>query len=230
MQGVSSPKEGWRVAPPSMRLAVKPHQVFFLAARTDPAAGLVPLLAGVRAFLQSIPSPPPPSPSPEEGRAAAGKECSSTSLSRDPRSRAAAARALPVGGVRLRPGAGPERPSIRGGPAGVPGTLVPYTPRASGTPAIKSLPIERTVPVQVHPAAERRLSPTSRAAHPGGVRAALRPLVIAFALWHLSRFTPLPPRRRVSRVAGPSSPRTTASPSPGPRRAARRARHSATTR
>jgi hypothetical protein len=40
--------------PPSMRMAVKPHQAFFLAAQTDSAAGLVPILTGVPAVYPSI--------------------------------------------------------------------------------------------------------------------------------------------------------------------------------
>src|SRR5262245_17026595 len=48
--------------PPSMRMVVKSHQVFFWAARTDRAAGLVPSLRILAALLQSILSPPPPSP------------------------------------------------------------------------------------------------------------------------------------------------------------------------
>src|SRR5262245_63390301 len=107
--------------PPSMRLAVKPHQANCLAARTVHATGLRPILARVPAALQSILSPPP-SPHPGWGRAA-GKECSSTSPARDARDRVAAERALLVGGVRLGPGARPERPSIRGGPGTVPSTL-----------------------------------------------------------------------------------------------------------
>jgi hypothetical protein len=41
-------------------MAVKPHQAFFLAARTDRAAGLVPIPRRLPALLQSILSPPPP--------------------------------------------------------------------------------------------------------------------------------------------------------------------------
>src|SRR5262249_29626319 len=51
-----------------MSMAVKPHQVFFLAARTDHAAGLVPLPPRLPALLQSVLSPPPsPHPRPGEG-------------------------------------------------------------------------------------------------------------------------------------------------------------------
>src|SRR5262249_55452788 len=89
---------GVRIAPPpSMMMVVKLHQAFSSAARTDHAAGRVPILARVRALRQSILSP-----------------------SCEGRHRVAFALTLPVGGVRLGPGARPERPSIRGGPAVVP--------------------------------------------------------------------------------------------------------------
>src|SRR5262249_54476691 len=88
---------------PSMRIAVKPHQAFSLAARTIRAAGLVPIRVRVPAVLPSILSPSsPPRTAPD---------------------RVAAALVLWVGGVRLGPGARPGRPSIRGEPAAAPGTL-----------------------------------------------------------------------------------------------------------
>src|SRR5262252_5859650 len=70
-----------------MRMAVKPHQAFFLAAQTDYAAGLVPVLGRVPALF--------PSPHPHAARLAV----------RPRRKRS------PSAGVRLRPGARPERPS-----------------------------------------------------------------------------------------------------------------------
>jgi len=45
-----------------MRMGVKPHQAFFLAAQTDRTAGVVPILRAVRTVFLSILSPPPPSP------------------------------------------------------------------------------------------------------------------------------------------------------------------------
>src|SRR5262249_5064047 len=49
-----------------MRMAVKPHQAFFWAARTNHAAGLVPVPPRLPALLLSILSPPP-SPHPRLG-------------------------------------------------------------------------------------------------------------------------------------------------------------------
>ena len=40
--------------PPSMRMGVKPHQAFFLAAQTDHAAGLVPVPGRVPALFPSL--------------------------------------------------------------------------------------------------------------------------------------------------------------------------------
>ncbi len=142
-----------------MSLAVKSHQAFFLAARTDPAAGLVPLFAASllssRAFF---PRRRPPL-TPSWGRAAAGKECSLAPPSGDALASVAVAAALPVGGVRLGPGARPERPSIRGGPAAAPGTL--YRIRL-GRPARQRS--------RAHPSNERCLSRCTRRQNGGSLR------------------------------------------------------------
>src|SRR5262249_13480541 len=149
---------------PSMSVVVKPHQAVFLAARTDHAAGLVPTIARVPAFLHSILSPPPPSPHSGWGRAAAGKECPSASASRDARDRVAAAQALRVGGARLGPGARPEPPSIRGGPGTVPGTL--YRIRLERPARHQS---------RAHPSNERCLSRFTRRQNGGPLRPRLLP-------------------------------------------------------
>src|SRR5262249_42034438 len=65
---------------------------------------------------------PPPSPHPGRGRAAAGKKCSAPSRTRGALGRRCQGRLRSVG-VSVGPGARPERPSIRGGPATVPSTL-----------------------------------------------------------------------------------------------------------
>src|SRR5262249_50844230 len=138
-----------------------PHQALFLAARTVHAAGVVPPAGRVPALFPSILSPPSPSPSRGWGRATAGKECSPPSSARDAQGRglwggrAVGRRRASRSGRQARTTVYPW--GTRCGPR----HLVPYTPRASGTPAVKSAPIERTVPVQVHPAAERWPSPTA---------------------------------------------------------------------
>src|SRR5262245_25000178 len=87
-----------------MRLTVKPHQAFFIsssAARPSPAAGLLAtLLPRPAALCPGLLSPTRGAPR-----------------------RSAVAQAILVGGVRLGPGARPERPSIRVGPATAPSTL-----------------------------------------------------------------------------------------------------------
>src|SRR5262249_57104512 len=55
-----------RSRPPSMSVAVKPLQAFFLVARTDHAAGRVPISRRLPALLPSILAPPP-SPQPRRG-------------------------------------------------------------------------------------------------------------------------------------------------------------------
>lgn len=56
-----------------MRMVVKPHQAFFLAARTGHAAGPVPMPHRVPALLPSILSRPPPSPHPRLGDGCGGE-------------------------------------------------------------------------------------------------------------------------------------------------------------
>src|SRR5262245_61939414 len=137
-----------------MRLAVKPHQPFFLAARTVHTAGSLPYSHARPSSLQSILSPPlfPHRARKERRRrknASWPRAHAALAVSKQPRS----------AGVRLGPGARPEQPSIRGKPRGSP-HLVPYTLRASGTP-----------PARAHPSNERCL-PRS----PGGRTTALTDL------------------------------------------------------
>src|SRR5262245_25581326 len=164
-----------------MRMVVKPHQAFFLAARTDHAAGLMPM-PRVPALLPSILSPPPPSPPPPAaaGAPAAGKECSS------PHQHPAR---LPVPGGRQRfrsvacasvraPG-----PDDRLSVGGRPRPPAPYAVYASGVrhASSKGPSIERTVPSQVtrrqndgpyrpRLALPRRLTPRRRYPLPVGSR------------------------------------------------------------
>jgi len=85
-------------------MAVKPHQAFFLAARTDHAAGLAPIL---RSLPCSLPEPSFAAaalPSP----AVAAKEGSSTSPHAPRRSVRWWRKRLESAGARLGPGARPE--------------------------------------------------------------------------------------------------------------------------
>src|SRR5262249_10820726 len=100
----------------SMSTAVKSPQAFFLTARTTHAACLVP-------FLRRLPALRLP---PQAARGAVWL-CRKRSWS---------------AGVRLGSGARPERPSIRVEPATAPAphTVIPCTPRASGTPSVRAHP------------------------------------------------------------------------------------------
>src|SRR5262245_55313264 len=110
-----------------------------------------------------------------------------------------------------------------------PRSPAPYTVYASSVrhATSKGRPIERTVPSQVHPAAQRRPSPTALAPPSGGAHALLSPLQIAPVDCTHPRLTPAPPPWR---DAAPSSPPAAASPSPGRLLAPPRAPGSATTR
>src|SRR5262245_20974773 len=125
---------------PSMRFTVKPPQAFFLAARTARAAGLVPipsrLLLSSRAFF---PRRRPPLTR-GGGRAAAGKECSSTSSPRGAPGRAALAKALPVDWRASRSGRRARTTVYPWGTCHGPQHLMPCTRRASGTPAGRAHP------------------------------------------------------------------------------------------
>src|SRR5262249_19181953 len=144
-----------------MSMVVKPHQAFFLAARTDHAAGFVPLFRRLPALLLSILLPPPPSPHPSWGRAAAATECASASLTHGALGRRAVLRALlrRPACVSVRAPGPNDRLSVGNRPR----SPAPPTVYASSVrhALVKSPPSERTVPSQVHPAAPRRLSPTT---------------------------------------------------------------------
>ena len=125
--------------------------------------------------------------------------------------------ALPVGGRASRSGRQARTTVYPCGTCLGPKHLVPYTPRASGTPQKKSSPIERTVPSQVHPAAQRRLSPTSLAPTQRPATTSTSPFAEAsFAGASLARYgnylTPVRPRSWPA--AAPSNSRSNASPSP----------------
>src|SRR5262249_51701295 len=103
---------------PSMRMAVKPHQAFFLAAQTDHAAGLVPVPRRVPALFPSL--------RPHAVRLAVWPGGTPP----------------PSAGVRLGPGARPERPSIRVRPATAPSTL--YRIRLERPARLEPEPTHRT--------------------------------------------------------------------------------------
>ncbi len=127
-----------------MRLTVKPRQAFFRfhPRRREPST---PLASG-RLLATSSPLPSSAffrrrrSPlTPCCGRAAAAKEC----FPHPTRARSPRHRQLHLVGWRgFGPGATPGLPSIRVGPATVPGTFYRIRPRASGTP--KQEPTRRT--------------------------------------------------------------------------------------
>jgi hypothetical protein len=93
-------------------MAVKPHQAFFLAARTDHATGLVPIPRHIPALFQSILSP-----------------------TRGSLGRAVEAKAILVGGRAFRSGRQARTTVYPCGTCHSPKHLVPYTRRASGTPS-----------------------------------------------------------------------------------------------
>src|SRR5262245_56792338 len=64
-------RKNWAM-PPSLRMVVKPHQAFFLAAQTDHTAGVVSIPRAVLPVFLSILSPPPPSPHPGLGEGGGG--------------------------------------------------------------------------------------------------------------------------------------------------------------
>src|SRR5262249_10136174 len=100
--------------PPSMSMVVKPHQAFFLAARTDRAAGLVPIPVRV----------PAPRLHPHAPRLAVGP-C---------RER------FPVGRRASRSGRQARTTVYPCGTGHGPMHLMPSTPRASGTPSARAHP------------------------------------------------------------------------------------------
>src|SRR5215471_12897929 len=109
-----------------MRMAVKPHQAFFLAARTDHAADLLAVPGRLPALLPSIVSPPPPSPHPGLGEGGGGE----TMLLRFPPRRAgpaALAQATPVGRRASRSGRQARTTVYPCGTSHGPRHLVPYT-------------------------------------------------------------------------------------------------------
>lgn len=127
------------------------------AARTVRAGGVVPLCKCVLvALFPSILSPPPLAPHPTWGRAAAAKECSSARPSRDAPS---ARRCRKPSGrpACLWAGHGARTTVYPCGTGHGPSTFYRVRPWRPARPS-KSPPFERTVPSQVHPAAQRRLS------------------------------------------------------------------------
>jgi hypothetical protein len=125
-----------------MSVAVKPHQAFFLAARTDYAAGLVPTpFASLLSSGPSFPAAALPQPRVKGGRRRGKK------APRDhPHAARWAVRPWPKrfrsAGVLLGPGARPERPSIRVGPAAAPSTC--YRLRVERPARHKREPTHRT--------------------------------------------------------------------------------------
>jgi hypothetical protein len=105
-----------------MRLRVKPHQAFFWAARTDHAAGLLPMS---RALPGSLPehSFAAALPSPQVGGGRRRKNAPRLHPHAAHGARRRWRRPLPSVGVLSGPGARPEQPSIRVGPATVPSTF-----------------------------------------------------------------------------------------------------------
>src|SRR5262245_48769384 len=210
-----------------MSVAVKSHQAFFLAARTDHAAGLVPTPRSLpcclpeHSFAAALPSP------------VAGGERRRKNAPRLPpnASHGAVLRwctRLPSAGVRLGPGARPERPSIRVGPATAPNTC--YR-------------------VRVERPARQSQEPTHRTngaftGSPGGTTAALSDLAFATpaagirlpqslvrGVAVLDTLPPLTPvRLPPSRVVVPSNSRTDANPFPPLRPVPSRSSGSATRR
>src|SRR6516162_5922265 len=142
-----------------MSMAVKSHQAFFLAAQTDHAAGLVPVPRRVPALFPSILSPPP-SPHPRLGEGGGERML----LPFTPRRRAGPCRGSESDSGRLACASvrapGPNDRLSVGDRLRSP---APCTVYAQGVrhAVTESPPIERTVPSQVHPAAQRRLSPTA---------------------------------------------------------------------
>src|SRR5262245_22464467 len=151
---------------PSMSMAVKSHQAFFWATRTVRVAGLLPLLRRIPAVLPSILSPPPPSPHPWLGEGGGGE--------RMLRTFADTRRTGPRGGDKSDSGrlvcasVRAPGPNNRLSVGDLPRSPAPVTVYASSVrhTTSQSPPIERTVPSQDHPAAQRRLSPTPLASLP----------------------------------------------------------------
>jgi hypothetical protein len=141
-----------------MRMVVKPHQAFFSPARTDHASGLVPLSRRLPALLPSI-LWPPPSPHLRLGEGG-GQRMLLLFTTLGALCRAARRQHLRSAGVRLGPGARPEQPSIRGGPATAPSTY--YRIRLERPARLRQEPTQRTN--------------GAFAASPGGTTAALSDL------------------------------------------------------
>src|SRR5262249_51509925 len=91
----------------------------------------------------------------------------------------------------------------------------------------KSPPIERTVPSQVHPAAQRRLFPTSLISRSSDSRVLS---TLSWSLLALMGASALTRPRQLAHAVAPSSPRAAANPSPGPRPATPLVPRNATTR
>ena len=150
------------IRPPSMRGEVKPRRHIICRGADRPRCRLRANFRRFPAFLHSIFSPPPHSPHPTWGRAAAEKKCCAlhyplpTASSPEPYGSKRCGR---LACVAVRAPGPNDRLSVWNQPR----SHAPCTVYASSVrhATNKSLPIERTVPSQVHPAAQRRLSPTS---------------------------------------------------------------------
>src|SRR5262249_49326114 len=112
-----------------MRTAVKPPQAFFLAARTNRAAGLVPIFARGPALFHSMLSPrrrPPPAG--VRGGRRRGESMLRCAIDARPSVGPVVANSFGSVGVLGGPGTAPGRPSIRGGPAKIPSTFYRVRP------------------------------------------------------------------------------------------------------
>jgi hypothetical protein len=127
-------------------------------ARTVHAAGLVPAYRVRAVLFLSIFSSPPHALTPRGGVRRRGKNAASTP-GRAARRLAGKSSTRSRPACSFGPGTAPGRPSIRVEPATVPSTFYRVRPKRPAR-LNKSPPLERTVPSQDHPAAQRRLSPT----------------------------------------------------------------------
>ncbi len=132
-----------------MRTAVKPPQAFFLAARTNRAAGLVPVFARVPALFHSMLSPRRRPPLPPAGGGRRGESMLRCAIDARPSVGPVVANSFGSVGVLGGPGTAPGRPSIRGGTSQDPQHLLPCTPLASGTPSSRAHPSNARCPHRI---------------------------------------------------------------------------------
>src|SRR5262245_35500653 len=213
-----------------MSLAVKPHQAFFLAARTDHAAGLVPFLARIPAVFLSILSPPPRSPHLRLGERGGGDRMlprfafvRRAGLSRS-RSNASGRWRAVRSGRQARTTVSPWGPILVPAPCTVYASGVRHASRQEPTHrtngAFPGSPGGRTVALADHACSLHQRS-----------QLLLPPLRGVLCADGLRRLTAFRPRRQLaSRAAALSSPPASASPFAARPLALRRVRRSATTR